>query len=99
MAQIQREELKVASEKAVLVGVILPGRYVDERDPLGELRALAETAGARVVGEMIQRREKPEGRTFLGKGKVEELTNLIKMVGATIVIFDNELAPAQIRNL
>lgn len=99
MAQVQREELKVASEKAVLVGVILPGRYVDERDPLGELRALAETAGAQVVGEMVQRRDKPEGRTFLGKGKVEELANLIRMVGASIVIFDNELAPAQIRNL
>jgi GTPase len=99
MAQSQREELKVMAERAVLVGVALPGVDVDERNPLGELRALAETAGAEVVGEMFQRRAKPSGRTFLGKGKVEELGSLIKMTDATLVVFDNELSPAQVRNI
>jgi len=99
MAQSQREELKVMAERALLVGVALPGHDIDERDPLGELRALAKTAGAEVVGEMFQRRAKPSGRTFLGKGKVEELNSLIKMTSASLVVFDNELSPAQVRNI
>lgn len=99
MSQQQREQLRVVSEKAVLVGVHLPRQYVDPADPFSELRALTETAGASVVGELVQRRQKPRGRTYLGKGKVEELTELIKMTKATLVIFDNDLSPAQIRNL
>ncbi len=99
MSQQQREQLRVVSEKAVLVGVHLPRQYVDPADPFSELRALTETAGASVVGELVQRRQKPRGRTYLGKGKVEELTELINMTKATLVIFDNDLSPAQIRNL
>ncbi len=99
MSQTQRETIKVSSERAVLVGVALRGRYVDENDPLGELRSLAKTAGAVVVAELFQRRGKPVGRTYLGKGKVEELNRLIKESDATLVIFDNDLTPAQIRNL
>jgi len=99
MSQIQREQLTVVAEKAVLVGVELPGRYVDPRDPFSELRALARTAGARVVGELLQKRSKPRGKTYLGKGKVEELTHLIQQTGATVVIFDNDLSPGQIRTL
>jgi GTP-binding protein HflX len=93
------EELKVAAEKAILVGVQLPGGNIDEQDPLNELRSLAHTAGAEVVGELLQKRSKPIGRTYLGKGKVEELSSLIRATGATLVIFDNELSPAQVRNL
>lgn len=99
MAQTQREELRVVSERAVLVGVALRGQYIDENDPLSELRSLAQTAGAEVVGELIQKRGKPVGRTYLGKGKVEELKRLVEMTRATLVAFDNELTPAQIRNL
>lgn len=99
VSQMQREHLRVVSERAVLVGVLLRGDDVDEADPLSELRALAKTAGAEVVGELIQKRGKPVGRTYLGKGKVEELRHLIQATGATIVIFDNDLTPAQIRNL
>ena len=83
----------------MLVGVHLPRRYVDPNDPFSELRALAETAGAKVVGELVQKRQKPRGRTYLGKGKVEELKALVEMTGATLIIFDNDLSPAQIRNL
>lgn len=97
MSQIQREQVRVVAEKAVLVAVAVPNRYFAEDDPLGELRALAETAGAMVVGEMIQKRQKPSGRTYLGKGKTEELARLVDETGATLAIFDNDLTPAQIK--
>ncbi|MEE9131601.1 MAG: GTPase HflX [Phycisphaerales bacterium] len=97
MSQVQRDQLRVVAEKAVLVAVQLPGRYFDSLDPLGELRALAETAGAVVVGELLQKRDKPSGRTYLGKGKAVELAQLVAVTGATLVIFDNDLTPAQIR--
>jgi GTP-binding protein HflX len=99
MAEIHREQLKVAAERAVLVEVILPGRYVAAEDPLGELRALAETAGAQVVGELTQAREKPGGKWYLGKGKVQELADLAAETRATLVVFDNDLAPSQIKSV
>ncbi|MHC5023053.1 MAG: GTPase HflX [Planctomycetota bacterium] len=99
MSKIHREKLKVLQEEAVLVHVQLPGEYVDEGDPFRELRALTETAGARVVGELTQKRSKPRGGTYLGRGKVEELAGLVQLTEATLVIFDNDLSPAQIRNL
>lgn len=97
MSQLKREHLTVTAEKAVLVAVHLPGQYIDRRDPLAEIRSLAETAGAFIVGEMIQNLPNPNGRTFLGKGKVGELAELVKMTGATLIIFDNDLAPNQIK--
>src|SRR5687767_9895314 len=60
----------VASEKAILVRVILPGQTVGE-DPLDEITGLAETAGARVVSGLLQRRETPDVTAYLGKGKIE----------------------------
>ena len=65
----------VPSEAAVLVGVLLPGRSCDGA-PLEELEGLAAAAGTRVVGQLVQRREAPDAATYLGKGKVEELTSL-----------------------
>ncbi|TVQ54823.1 MAG: GTPase HflX [Phycisphaerales bacterium] len=99
MAQVKREQLKVAAEKAVLVSVHLTGQYIDAEDPFRELRSLAKTAGATIVGELLQRREKPRGRTYLGKGKLEELRELSKMTKATLVIFDNDLTPTQIKHI
>lgn len=99
MSSAMREQLKVAAERSVLVHVFLPGAYVDEEDTFGELRALTETAGAVVVGELTQKRQKPRGRTYLGRGKVEELAKLVEMTKATLVIFDNDLSPSQIRAL
>ncbi len=99
MSQMQREQLKVAQEKAVLVAVQFPRAVIDLEDRLEELQALARTAGAEVVGLLSQKRGKPVGRTFLGKGKVEELGHLAEMTKATLVIFDHDLTPAQIRNL
>ncbi len=88
----------VQSERAVLVGVLLRPP-VDPEHPLDELAGLAETAGARVVGELTQRRETPDQTTYLGKGKVTELAGLAARHDADVVIFDNDLSPAQTRNL
>ncbi|MGE0609492.1 MAG: GTPase HflX [Pirellulales bacterium] len=81
-----------------MVGVLLDGQPPHE-DPLEELEGLAKTAGARVVGQLLQRRESPDKTTYLGKGKVEELTTLVQARDADVVVFDNDLAPAQTRNL
>ena len=97
MSQVHREQLNVAAERAVLVAVVIRGRYVDTQDVFGEIRALAETAGAEVVGELIQARDKPSGRWYLGKGKVQELADLVAATRATLVVFDNDLAPSQIK--
>ena len=88
----------VAQEKAVLVGVMLDGRKYHD-DPLDELAGLAETAGARVVGRMTQRRARPDVTTYLGKGKVDELKALAAANAADAALFDNDLSPAQTRNL
>jgi len=92
------ERTRVASESAVLVGVQLPDRPL-LADPLDELRGLAETAGAHVVGELVQRREQPDGTTYLGKGKAEELEQLVSASSADVVLFDNDLSPGQTRTL
>ncbi len=71
--------------------------HVDEH--LEELARLADTAGAEVVGTLIQQLDRPNPATYLGKGKVEELKELIATLGATLVIFDDELTPAQGKNV
>jgi GTP-binding protein HflX len=83
----------------VLAAVYMPDSRFDERDPLGELRALAETAGATVVGELVQHKHKPEAGTYMGSGKVEELKGLCEALEAGVVIFDHDLSPRQIANI
>ncbi len=85
-------------ERAVLVGVLLEPP-VDPNRPLEELAGLAQTAGVRVVGELTQRRATPDQTTYLGKGKVAELLALAQLHDADVVVFDNDLSPAQTRNL
>jgi len=85
-------------EKAVLVGVFLPDRHYGN-PPLAELEGLAEAAGTKVVGKLTQRRDAPDAATYLGSGKVKELKELVQATGADVVIFDNDLSPAQTRNL
>ncbi|MEO0477441.1 MAG: GTPase HflX [Planctomycetota bacterium] len=92
----REQSMAVAQEKAVLVGVLLPNDGLDPHDPLGELRALADTAGAEVVDELMQKRAKPDSATFLGKGKVEELKEMVKFHSADVVLFENDLSPSQI---
>lgn len=86
-------------ERAVLVSILLPGSTADLRDPLGELAALAEAAGVEVVDGMIQKRVSMTSGYALGKGKIEELTQRVQDAHADVVIFDNDLAPRQIRGL
>jgi GTPase len=88
----------VQSESAVLVGVELPNSQA-ARDNLDELAGLVESAGAAVVGRLTQRRATPDQTTYLGKGKVEQLELMIRATDADAVVFDNNLSPAQTRNL
>ncbi len=87
-------------EKIILVGVILPGRNEDDVEThLDELAQLIDTAGADVVGRVVQRRAAPDPATYIGKGKAEELHELSLAVDSDTVVFDDELSPAQQRNL
>ncbi|MFN3167259.1 MAG: GTPase HflX [Phycisphaeraceae bacterium] len=92
----REQSMAVATERAVLVGVLLPNDGLDPHDPLGELRALADTAGAEVVDEIMQKRAKPDAATFLGKGKLNELKEMVKFHEAEVVLFENDLSPSQI---
>jgi GTP-binding protein HflX len=87
-------------ERIVLVGVALQGTTEDTLDAnLDELELLVDTAGADVVGRVVQRRESPDHTWYIGKGKVEELRQMCLAVDADTVVFDNELSPAQQFNL
>ncbi len=96
--QDRKRAQQVEQEIAIVVRVALPSDPVDF-DPLEEVQGLAETAGGIVVAGLVQRREKPDTATYLGKGKVEELKQLVEFHAADVVIFDNDLSPAQNRNL
>jgi GTP-binding protein HflX len=96
LSDLKRTQLSVHQERAVLVGVILPDSNADPRDPLGELASLAQTAGARVVDRLLQRRQRPDAGTYIGSGKVKDIAQLAIRHEADVVIFDNDLSPAQI---
>lgn len=91
-------ETKQMMERVILVGVSYQEND-DTEQSLDELCELASTAGAMTVGRMIQNREAPHPGTYLGKGKIEELKQLIWEEGATGIICDDELSPAQLANL
>ena len=86
---------------AVLVGLRSPVLREDNADEesLAELAALVETAGGQAVGTILQSREKPDPHSFIGEGKVEEVRRMVQEEEATMVIFDNDLSPSQIRVL
>ena len=87
-------------ERIVLVGVVLPGTDAEEVEAnLDELAQLVGTAGADVVARTVQRRSRPDPATFIGRGKAHELAELAEQVDADTVVFDDELSPAQQRNL
>jgi GTP-binding protein HflX len=94
-----RDKLTVHRERALLVSVDLPQRPWISTDPLEELQGLAATAGARVVGGLVQRRQTIIPATYIGKGKLEELKEQVEATDADVVIFDNDLSPGQMRNL
>jgi GTP-binding protein HflX len=94
-----RDDLTVHRERAFLVSVALPERPAVGSEPLDELRGLATTAGAIVVGGLVQKRHNIIPGTYIGKGKLAELQQHVLAHDADVVIFDNDLSPAQVRNL
>lgn len=93
-----REELSVHLEKAILVSVALPDRpFIG--DPLEELRGLADSAGAKVVGGLTQKLHSINPGTYIGRGKLQELQEMVQATDADMIIFDNDLTPAQVRGL
>jgi GTP-binding protein HflX len=84
-------------ERGFVVAVLAPG--VDEDEELGELRELLRTAGVAPVGELVQRRASPDPRTYVGKGKLEELKASLADSGAESVVVDDDLDPGQQRRL
>jgi GTP-binding protein HflX len=86
-------------EKCILVGVLLPISEAPPDDPLEEIRGLAKTAGLIVVGSMLQKRPQVDIATYIGSGKAEELKEMVQAHEADLVVFDNDLGPAQTRNL
>ena len=99
MERTQLQENK--RDLAVLVGLRSPVLREDSTDEesLQELAALVETAGGQVVGSILQSRDKPDPHSFIGEGKVEEVKTMVALESATLVIFNNDLSPSQIRVL
>ena len=93
------EDRQLRLENVVRVGVYAQGDQEDAENSLRELAALAETAGAVVRDGVLQRRPHPDPATYLGRGKADELRDLVAAVGADTVIADTELAPSQRRAL
>ncbi len=91
-------EIKEIEERLILVGVQEDDSY-DVEESLDELEELAETAGAEAVGRLVQKREKIHPVTYIGKGKIEELKDLVWETDATGVACDDELSPVQLKNL
>ncbi len=97
VTEVEYRQLRL--ERVVLAGVWTDGTVEDAENSLRELAALAETAGSRVLDGVIQRRQRPDAATYLGKGKAHELRDIVLAEGADTVICDSELAPSQRRAL
>ena len=98
----EQKSLEKPRDRAVLVGLSSPKldkRDNADEDTLEELAALVETAGGEVAASVLQNRFSPEPRTFIGEGKVAEIRELVVNEEATMVIFDNDLSPSQMRAL
>ena len=95
---MQPYDMKELEERVILVGV-QESFSEDVEESLDELAELCETAGALVVGRVIQNREKIHPGTYVGKGKIEEIALLMEELGATGIVCDDELSPAQLNNL
>jgi GTP-binding protein HflX len=94
-------DLQAPQERAILVGAPLKrgtGKLLMQ-EHLAELGRLADTAGALVVGELTQQLDRPDSSTYIGSGKLEELQTLMTDLDASVVIFDDELSPAQGKNI
>ena len=94
--EFNKEEIR---SKAILVGIVTDGEVEEAEISMKELERLLDTAGGEVFATVIQNKSTPDPRTLIGKGKVGEIAELCENNGVKLVIFDEELSPAQIRNL
>lgn len=99
MGKSRAEEVVVMTVNALLVGIDRSDDGLPITESLDELSSLADSAGAREVGRVIQAREHPDPAVYLGSGKLEEVKELIDELNVSLVLFDDELTPAQARNL
>ena len=97
IAEVEYRQLLL--ERVVLVSVWTTGSEVSAGNAIDELKLLAETAGSQVLEGLMQRRDRPDPATYIGRGKVAELRDVVVATGADTVICDGELTPAQLRNL
>ncbi|HEY0888912.1 MAG TPA: GTPase HflX [Nocardioides sp.] len=97
ITEVEYRQLRL--ERVVLVGVWTEGSVQDAENSMAELALLAETAGSEVLEAIYQRRQAPDPATYIGRGKVEALKEIVQVTGADTVICDGELAPSQLRNL
>ena len=97
ITDVEYRQLRI--EKVILIGVWSQGNLTAAENSLRELSALAETAGARVLDGLLQRRNMPDPTSYLGKGKAAELRDLARSLGADTVIANTELSPSQRRSL
>ncbi|SDE39776.1 GTPase HflX [Auraticoccus monumenti] len=93
------EYRRLRLERVVLVSVWTTGTQVDADNAMAELKLLAETAGSQVLEGLVQRRQRPDAATYIGRGKVDEVREVVVATGADTVICDGELTAAQLRNL
>lgn len=97
ITEVEYRQLRL--ERVVLVSVWTGGTAEDADNAMVELKLLAETAGSEVLAGLVQRRSQPDPATYIGRGKVSELAEVVAETGADTVICDGELQPAQLRNL
>ena len=97
ITEVEYRQLRL--ERVILVGVWTSAAVEDADNSLAELALLAETAGSQVLDALYQRRQKPDPATYVGRGKVDGLREIVQATGADTVICDGELAPSQLRNL
>ena len=99
MAQELREQLSIRAERALLVGVLLHDSDFEAEEPLAEMDRLAQAAGANIVGCLTQKRAQIDPASYVGKGKIDDLAELVQERDVDVVICDDDLAPTQVRNL
>ncbi|MDP3890804.1 GTPase HflX [Nocardioides sp.] len=97
ITEVEYRQLRL--ERVVLVGVWTEGTVTDAENSMAELALLAETAGSQVLEAIYQRRQKPDPATYIGRGKVDAVKEIVQATGADTVILDGDLAPSQLRNL
>jgi GTP-binding protein HflX len=99
MVDLKRTQLSVQSERALLAGAFFPGSDDSHDESLGELESLARTAGAKVVAKVAQRRLAADSTYLFGRGKAQEIAEMCVSLGIDVILCDNDLSPAQVRNL